>query len=117
MTPPPHDERTEKTLCGRTTVPEGASTPGRTTLTTLCGTCAGDFLPGVTRIENILRILHRRRLAVARNRRTRERQKAGLSIAPTPYDDAVVEFLLDAGWLELSVSEQRPLSAKPSIGC
>ena len=40
-------------------------------------------------------------------RRLRERQKAGLSIAPTPFNDEIVELLLDANWLELSQSEQR----------
>jgi hypothetical protein len=40
-------------------------------------------------------------------RRLRERQRAGLQIAPTPYDNSIVEFLLDYGWLELSLSEDR----------
>jgi hypothetical protein len=40
-------------------------------------------------------------------RRLRDRQKAGLSIAPAPYNDEVVELLIDAGWLELSQSGWR----------
>ena len=61
----------------------------------------------MTRLQSVIRIITRRRLAVARQQRLRERQRAGLSIAPTPFDDAIIELLLDLGWLELSASEQR----------
>ena len=61
----------------------------------------------MTRIDHILRVLNRRRLAVARMRRLRERQKAGLSIAPAPYTDDIVALLLDTGWLPEADSEKR----------
>ena len=43
--------------------------------------------PCVTRIQSIIRILTRRRLALARMRRLHERQRAGISIAPAPYSN------------------------------
>jgi len=46
--------------------------------------------PCVTRIQSIIRILTRRRLALARMRRLHERQRAGISIAPAPCSNDIV---------------------------
>lgn len=62
---------------------------------------------GVTRLQSVTRILARRRLAVARMQRLRERQRAGQQIAPTLYDNDILELLLDTNWLALADSEDR----------
>ena len=40
-----------------------------------------------------------------RKRRYRQRQRAGISIAPTPVSNEIIALLIDTGWLALAESE------------
>ena len=49
----------------------------------------------------------RRRLGNARTARYRARLRAGRTVVRVPIDNEVIGLLLDLGWLQMSVSEDR----------